>query len=88
MLRLLKSQTSPAWAILVMVVVTVAVVGASVVASPLAACHEVLDEAALSEIVPVGGVELAPFVAVPTKRSRLPVATRGVSSGRLAWAPL
>ena len=44
-----------------MVVVTVAVVGASVVASPLAACHEVLDEAALSEVVVIGAVKLAPL---------------------------
>jgi len=74
--RLLEFQAIPTWASLV---VAVAVVRATVFAAPLAARREVLGKAALGEVVPVGGVELAPFVAVPMGWSRLPLASRRVS---------
>ena len=88
MLWLLEAQTSTACASSVMVLLIIAIVGPTIIAAPLVPGHEVLDESVLGEVVPISGVEVAPFVAVPTGRSRLPVATRGVSSGRLAWAPL
>ena len=87
-LWLLEAQTCTACASLVAVVLIVTIIGSSmIIAAPLAPCCEVLDESAFGEVVPVGGVELTPFVAVPTSRSRLPLASRRVFPGRLPWAP-
>ena len=88
MLRLLEAQACTACASLVAVVLIIVIIGSTIVAALLAPGREVLDELALGEVVPVGGVELTPFVVVSAGRSRLPVATRGVSPGRLPWAPL
>jgi len=47
-----------------MVLLIVAIVGSTIIAAPLVPGREVLDESTLGEVVPIGGVELAPFVAV------------------------
>lgn len=59
-----------------------------VAAAPLASRREVLDEAALSEVVLVGGVEFAPFVAVLARGSGFPSSTRRVPPGSWLRAPL
>jgi len=59
-----------------------------VAAAPLASRREVLDEAALSEVVLVGGVEFAPFVAVLARGSGFPSSTRRVPPGSWLRVPL
>ena len=83
-----KPKPAPRWANLIAVIVVVAVIAATVAAAPLALCREVLEEEALGEVVPVGVVELAPFVVVPAGRSGLSFATRRVSPGWWPRAPL
>ena len=83
-----KPKPAPAWASLVTVIVVVVVVAATVTVAPLTLRCEVLDESAFGEVVPVGGVELTPFVVIPADRSGIPVATCGVQPGRLPWASL
>jgi len=64
-----------------MVIVVVAVVTATVAMASQVLRREVLDEAALGEVVPVGVVELAPLATVPVGRSGLPFSTPGFPLG-------
>ena len=70
-----------------MVLLIVAIIGPTIIAAPLVPGREVLDESTLGEVVPIGGVELAPFVAISAGWSKLSFTSRRVSLGRRPWAP-